>query len=125
MVCRPRRLALDMARRLVGLAAVVASVLTLGAPAAAAHVHPSSYYVALGDSLAAGYQPDRTISRDEGYVPRIHTALGRGVHLVNLACDGANTTTLLSGGGGCAYDGVPSQLAAAEAFLRAHRGRIR
>lgn len=114
-----------MVRRLVGFAAVVASVLALGAPPAAARAHPSTYYVALGDSLAAGYQPDPTISRDEGYVPRIHRALGRGVQLQNLGCDGATTTTLLSGGGGCTYGDAPSQLAAAERFLRRHRGQIR
>jgi lysophospholipase L1-like esterase len=109
-----------MVRRLVGLAALVASVFALGAPPAAAYSHPPTFYVALGDSLAAGYQPDPAIGRDQGYVSRIHRALGRGVQLRNLGCDGANTTTLLAGSAAC-----PSQVAQAERFLRDHRGRIR
>ena len=86
---------------------------------------PASYYVALGDSLAAGYQPDPAIGRDQGYVGRVHRALGRGLKLENLGCDGATTTTLLSGGGGCTYGAASSQLVAAERFLRRNRHQIR
>jgi lysophospholipase L1-like esterase len=114
-----------MLRKLLGLAAITATVLAVAAPQASAHPRPSSYYVALGDSLAAGYQPDPAIGRDQGYVPRIHRALGRTVKLQNLGCDGATTTTLLSGGGRCAYGDASSQLIAAERFLRRHRGQIR
>jgi lysophospholipase L1-like esterase len=113
-----------MVRRLVALLAVLVGVLALGVPPAAAR--PTEYYLALGDSLAAGYQPDPAIGRDQGYVPRIHRALsrGRGLVLANLGCDGATTTTLLTGGG-CAYGGAASQLAAAERFLRLHPHRVR
>jgi lysophospholipase L1-like esterase len=113
-----------MVRRLVGLLAVVVSVLALGVPPAAARA--ASYYLALGDSLAVGYQPDPTISHDLGYVALLHKALAdrRGLVLRNLGCSGATTTTLLSGGG-CAYDGAASQLAAAERFLRLHPHRVR
>jgi lysophospholipase L1-like esterase len=117
-----------MVRRFVGMAVVVASMLALGVPSASAYIRPSSYYLALGDSLAAGYQPDPTISRDEGYVNRVYEELAsrdRRLALRNLGCDGATTVTLLSRGGGCAYDGAASQLAAAERFLRQHRGQIR
>jgi lysophospholipase L1-like esterase len=109
-----------MLRRILGLGLVALSVLTLGATP----VTERSYYVALGDSLAAGYQPDPAIGPDEGYVPRIHRELGRRVQLRNFACGGATTATLLSGGG-CAYPGAESQLAAAERFLRLHRDRVR
>ena len=110
-----------MARRILGVVLAVASVLALATPAAA---DARSYYLALGDSLAAGYQPDPTISRDEGYVARVHRALGHRLILENLACDGATTATLLTGGGGCAYHRAASQLAAAESFLRRHRVRL-
>lgn len=112
-----------MLRRLAGFAAVLATVLAVAAPQASAHPRPSMYYVALGDSLAAGYQPDPAIGRDQGYVPRIHRALGR-VKLQNFGCDGATTTTLLAGGGGCTYGTAGSQLEAAERFLRRHKARV-
>jgi lysophospholipase L1-like esterase len=113
-----------MVRRLVAFSTVLLGVLALGVPPASAH--PAAYYLALGDSLAAGYQPDPAIGRDKGYVARIHRALSRGHGLVleNLGCDGATTTTLLTGGG-CSYGAAGSQLAAAERFLRRHPHRIR
>ncbi len=114
-----------MLRRFVGLGAVVATVLAVAAPQASAHGRPSAYYVALGDSLAAGYQPDPAIGRDQGYVARVHRALGHGTKLQNFGCDGATTTTLLSGGGSCTYGPASSQLAAAERFLRRNRSQIR
>ncbi len=42
----------------------------------------------------------------------------------NVSCPAETTTTLLHGGGWCPYAGG-SQLAAAEAFLRAHPGQVR
>ncbi len=63
-----------MLRRIAGIAVAVLSVLALGAPPASARAAP--YYLALGDSLAAGYQPDPRFGRDEGYVPRVHRGLG-------------------------------------------------
>jgi lysophospholipase L1-like esterase len=114
-----------MFRRIAGLTAVMATVLAVAAPQASAHPRSSSYYVALGDSLAAGYQPDPAIGRDQGYVGRVHRALGRGVQLQNFGCDGATTTTLLSGGGGCTYGTASAQLVAAERFLHRNRHQIR
>jgi lysophospholipase L1-like esterase len=118
-----------MVPRIAGLAVAVLALLSLGGspPTSAAR---ASYYLALGDSLAAGYQPDPTIGRDEGYVARLHRALAgdrasrHGLVLHNLGCDGATTTTLLSGGGGCDYH-ADSQLAAAERFLRGHLHLVR
>lgn len=105
-----------MVRRLIGLAAVALSLLTIGAAAP----RPTVHYLALGDSLAAGYQPDPAIGRDQGYVARVHRALGDGVRLRNLGCDGATTASVLTGGG-CAYGGGLSQLVTAERYLRRHR----
>lgn len=78
----------------------------------------TGYYLALGDSLAAGFQngADR---RTEGYVGAVRTELEERdgpTQLVNLACSGETTTSMLQGGG-CTYD-EGTQLAAAEAFLR-------
>jgi lysophospholipase L1-like esterase len=102
-----------------------------------------TYYLSLGDSLAFGLQ-DRRLERlraAKAYTPRGfpgYTALvGRrlaavrqGVATVDYGCPGETTTSFAEGGcpytdAGLAlhdpYDG--SQLAAAERFLRAHRGR--
>jgi lysophospholipase L1-like esterase len=113
-----------MVRRIAGLIVAVLSVLAIGASPVSAGASP--YYLALGDSLAAGYQPDPRYGRDEGYVPRVHRGLSgrRSPTLRNLGCDGATTTTLLSGGG-CTYGGADSQLAAAELLLRRHPHRVR
>ena len=119
-----------MLRRLLGVVAVAAVALAVGIPRALAddQAYPT-FYLALGDSLAAGYQPDPAIGRDKGYVADVYRSLttadryGR-MELQNLACDGATTATLLSGGG-CAYPGATSQLAAAERFLAEHPGRVK
>jgi lysophospholipase L1-like esterase len=111
-----------MVRRIVSLAAALLTVFALCGPST--HVPwGRSYYLALGDSLAAGYQPGPGVGRTAGYVWRVAAALP-GLRLRNLACDGATTTTMLTGGGGCAYR-AGSQLAEAERFLRAHRGHVR
>jgi lysophospholipase L1-like esterase len=112
-----------MVRRFLGLA--VATIIVVPLLGATPSEQPS-YYVALGDSLAVGYQPDPDAGRHEGYVPRVHQAISRdrALTLRNLGCNGATTTTLRNGGG-CAYEGADSQLAAAEQILRQHRGRIR
>ena len=115
-----------MIRRLLGPATVLALLFGLGIPRAFADDGPPpSYYLALGDSLAAGYQP--VGSRDDGYVPQVYRAVGSKVpntRLVNLSCDGATTATLLSGGGACGYPGGDSQLAAAEKFLHSHGAKV-
>jgi lysophospholipase L1-like esterase len=121
-----------------GTAIVVLVLLSFGLPASSAAssstVRPepvprpgTELYLALGDSLAAGYQPDPAIGPEHGYVALVHRALARDRRLTlrNLGCNGATTTTLLSGGGGCAYDGGVPQLVAAEGLLRRHRHRVR
>lgn len=110
-----------MVRRVVGLAASVLLVLALAAPAGA--TDGSSYYLALGDSVAAAYQPNGAPVR-QGYVSQVHRALSVEDHLVlrNLACSGA-TTTSMSDGPGCVTP--EPQLAAAERFLRTYGSRVR
>ena len=80
------------------------------------------YYVAMGDSLAAG---EGTTQLANDYVNLIYQhELTRypNLQLANLSCSGATTMSVLSGGG-CSYT-TGSQLGDAEAFLRAHPGQI-
>jgi lysophospholipase L1-like esterase len=115
-----------MIRRLLGPAIVLAVLLGLGVPTAFADTDDPFYYLALGDSLAVGYQPGSSFNPADGYVPQVYSVLAAKVpnsQLVNLGCGGATTTTLLSGGGACTYT-EGSQLAAAEKFLRDHRGHV-
>ena len=98
--------------------------------AAAAGAHASrprspatTYYLALGDSLAAGVGASPAA---DGYVNLVHQhELSRfpGLQLENLSCSGATTGTMLDGGGACSYP-AGSQLGEAEAFLQAHRGQV-
>jgi lysophospholipase L1-like esterase len=85
----------------------------------------TGYYVALGDSLAAGFQ-NGADHRTEGYVGAVRRAVEvrhGPTELVNLACSGETTTSMLRGGG-CTYD-RGSQLAEAERFLRGHAADMR
>jgi lysophospholipase L1-like esterase len=89
---------------------------------------PSTYYLALGDSLSRGVQPDAagaSVETRYGYPDQVYAAL-RSSHptlrLVKLGCPGETTSTMINGGI-CRYQGG-SQLAAAVAFLHAHRGRV-
>ncbi|WP_265444776.1 SGNH/GDSL hydrolase family protein [Flexivirga meconopsidis] len=80
-----------------------------------------SYYVALGDSLAAGYQPGQGDDKTGGYVGDVLAHLKQtepGVQLENLSCSGETTTTML-GGGKCSYP-QGNQVDAAVAFLKAN-----
>jgi lysophospholipase L1-like esterase len=91
---------------------------------------PASYYLALGDSLSQGVQPDAagaSVETADGYADQLYAALRHGnshpgLELVKLGCPGETTTTMINGGI-CRYQGG-SQLAAADAFLRAHPGRV-
>lgn len=113
------------------LVAAVLAVSGLAGPAAAAPIRAAHggthYYVSLGDSLAAGYQPDaRANVPGVSYTDQLYASMKRtdpGLVHVQFGCSGETTTTMIDGGV-CAYGGSGSQLAAATAFLRAHRGRV-
>jgi lysophospholipase L1-like esterase len=80
----------------------------------------SGYYLALGDSLAAGFQLG-VDHRTKGYAGPVRAAVeGRrgATALVNLGCSGETTSSMLDGGT-CPY-AEGSQLAQAEQFLRVH-----
>jgi lysophospholipase L1-like esterase len=116
-------------------AAVVAAMLAAcsgsgprGSGPRAGNGFPASYYLALGDSLSKGVQPDAagvSVETGQGYPGQVYAALRRtrpGLRLVALGCPGETTITMIRGGM-CRYAGG-SQLAAAVAFLRAHRGQV-
>ncbi len=102
------------------------------APAAPAHAHhhapPASYYLALGDSLSQGVQPDAagaSVRTPDGYASQLYAVLRKhdpGLRLIDLGCPGETTATMIHGGI-CSYGGR-SQLAAAVSFLHAHRGHV-
>ncbi|NUR69770.1 MAG: SGNH/GDSL hydrolase family protein [Hamadaea sp.] len=116
-----------MLRRITSVAAVAALTLGLvGAPASASPDRSTTYYLALGDSLAAGYQPVTPLDRTEGYVWQLHRQLQATqpkLSLENLGCGGETSGTLLDGGI-CEYPGRASQLEAAERFLHAHKDKV-
>ena len=115
----------------LAIAAVVAvtgcsgSVPSHRAPASVAQ---PTYYLALGDSLSRGVQPDAagaSVETRYGYPDQVYAALRPShptLRLVKLGCPGETTSTMINGGI-CRYQGG-SQLAAAVAFLHAHRGRV-
>jgi lysophospholipase L1-like esterase len=88
----------------------------------------ATYYLALGDSLSQGVQPDAvgtSVETPDGYADQLYAVLRHshpGLELVKLGCPGETTSTMMDGGV-CRYQGG-SQLAAADGFLRAHRGRV-
>ncbi len=115
------------------LALAVTAAAALAACSGTAPPHHASapaptYYLALGDSLAQGVQPNASgtsVETRAGYPDQVYAALRPShpaLHLVKLGCPGETTSTMISGGL-CRYPGG-SQLKAAESVLRAHRGRV-
>jgi lysophospholipase L1-like esterase len=114
--------------------AILLAALGFMAMPAAAGASPSGvrYYLALGDSLAQGMQPDASgllRNTGQGYADQLLAIERRqipGLRLVKLGCGGETTTSMVTGRGnpdavllGCDRAGG-SQLTAAERFLRAH-----
>jgi lysophospholipase L1-like esterase len=101
---------------------------------------PQSYYLALGDSIAYGFQPPKASAGlppsafDTGYVDFLAArlrALAPEIRVVDYACLGESTKTFIAGR--CPgrtdvkwlHDAVKgAQLQAALAFLQAHRGQV-
>jgi len=114
---------------MAALAVMTAAVLTAcSSPPAAKPPPPTSYYLALGDSLSRGVQPDAagaSVETGQGYPDLVYATLlasHPALRLVRLGCPGETTKTMMHGGI-CHYS-AGSQLAAATAFLRAHRGHV-
>lgn len=89
---------------------------------------PKQYYLALGDSLAYGYQPDLNFA--DGYASDFYSNLkGHGVTArANLGCPGETSGTFINGK--CPYTILHkylyqgTQLNAALSYLAAHRGQV-
>jgi lysophospholipase L1-like esterase len=89
------------------------------------HLPRYDYYLALGDSLALGVQPDANgiaLPTPQGYASDIAGDLRKrdgDLKFVNLACPGESTATMLDGG--CPFPhAYADQTDAAVAFLAAH-----
>ena len=83
---------------------------------------PTTYYLALGDSLSTGGGADPGM----GYVNDIENRLSQsipGLQLVDLGCGGDSTTRMINGGL-CHNYTTGNQLGDAEAFLEAHPGQV-
>ena len=128
-----------MSRTTLRAAAVAcASLVLLPASALAAPKH-QQLYVSLGDSYATGYQPtaphqgSNTTNGFAYQLPKLAKPRGYDLKLVNFACGGATTVSLLQqtkpcpaparGPQGLTWGGR-TQVAAAERFLKAHRGQV-
>jgi lysophospholipase L1-like esterase len=125
--------------RVLALTVIVAmrqnlKVMMLGAMLAVALIGPvnparasteATYYVSLGDSAAAGYQPNGTSSH--GYADQLHQRIKSTMpelQLLKLGCPGETAESLLSGTGSpCDYPSG-SQLDEAISFLQTHHGQI-
>jgi lysophospholipase L1-like esterase len=122
------------------LCLLCALVSLAGAPVASADDdHATTYYLSLGDSLAAGVQPigpPPFNETDQGYADQLYEALRVDepkLRHVRLGCGGESTTSMLEGSqlpwvaASCGPPDVylhryphKTQLAEAVAFLRAH-----
>jgi len=129
----------SIARSAVTVTAAVVAAAALAACSGSAPSHPAAaglaaqakappvYYLALGDSLAQGVQPNAagiSVETPDGYPDQVYAALRRShptLRLVKLGCPGETTVTMINGGI-CHY-GSGSQLKAAEAFLQQHRAQ--
>ncbi len=126
-----RRHRVRLVAPMVALAAGAALLLTsssavagaVGTAAASPGATGPLYQVSLGDSLAAGTGASTTAHRYVQLIAAHEATAFPGLTVENLACGGATTTTMLSGGGACGYP-QGTQLAAAEAFLTAHPGQV-
>jgi lysophospholipase L1-like esterase len=76
----------------------------------------------MGDSLAAGVGATQPANDYVNLVYQHELRSHPGLQLVNLACSGATTDSVLHGGG-CSY-ASGSQLGDAEAFLSSHQGQV-
>ncbi len=100
------------------------------------HAIETRYYLALGDSLSQGMQPNTsgvTLNTNQGYTDQlfqIERARIKGLKLVKIGCGGDTTGSLLTGKGNekdakflhCDRNGG-SQLKAAQLFLKAHHAK--
>ncbi len=121
----------------LGMAALLGLLLAAVPEVASAAGRPGTaaaprYYLALGDSLATGYQPEdagtlQSCGFPYGYACDLYQELQvahPNLEAVNLSCPGETTASMLSGVGSPCYSEGPSQLARAVQFLARHPGQV-
>ena len=114
--------------RLTRIAVFLALIAGSANLALAASKDTAVYYLALGDSLSVGAQPDltgQTRPTSQGYADNLYAILLKktpNLRLVKLGCIGETTVTMIYGGV-CTYRSG-SQLNEAVAFLNAHAGSV-
>lgn len=129
-----------MKNAIIAGALVTAAFATVASAAGPINQRPGAYYLALGDSIAYGIQPDKVSSGlpppgfTTGYVDDFAARLRKlssTIRLVNYGCPGESTTTFAHGGCPWIAEGKElhnpfrgSQLNAALAFLHAHSGKV-
>ncbi len=117
-------------RKTLLASAALASLLLLTLPGVARATSSSpTYYVSLGDSYSVGYQPG--LGATTGYAG--YVTAKTHLTLKNFGCGGATTTSILDDIGcpdvlphtaGVVTYPTTTQIAAADAFIAAHKGHI-
>jgi lysophospholipase L1-like esterase len=105
-------------------ATIIVSTLQVGIPVARAGA--DTYYLALGTSLAVGFQPNRG-ETPKGYVDVLWRSLAEqipGLGLRNVGCPGETSSSMITGTHPICQYPEGSQLDAAVAFLQAHPGQV-
>jgi hypothetical protein len=86
----------------------------------------ASYYLALGTSLAVGYQPGKG-ETPRGYVDDLWRSIRQQIPtltLRNVGCPGETTPSMITGKHSLCHYAAGSQLDAAVSFLEAHPGQV-
>jgi lysophospholipase L1-like esterase len=116
--------------RVLSSAAVAGTLIVsmlLGSGPARAGGGESAWYLALGDSLATGYQPDRGVT-SKGYVDDLWRSIREqripALALRKVGCPGETSLSLITGNHSPCHYAAGSQLDAAVAFLAAHPGQV-
>ena len=117
-----------LALSLVFLFAPSAFASTRSATVRSSLIGPKPFYLALGDSVAFGFQPDLDFTH--GYTDDFyHDLENHGTHSYsNMGCPGETTATMINGLCSVSvlrkYPYVGSQLLAAVVYLRLHAGQV-
>ena len=107
-------------------ATLLISMLPAAMPTAHAGGGAPTYYLALGDSLAAGFQPGR--GETPGYVGMLWRSVRdeqiSSLELRNAGCSGETSGSLITGNHSPCHYAAGSQLNAAVGFLEGHVGEV-
>lgn len=122
-------IAFALALALVLSVFLVPSVAHAARPKTSSTVGPKSYYLALGDSLAFGYQPN--LDWSHSYPTQWYNNDLSAKHVksyTNYGCNGETSATFVNGGCPYAYAlhnyYVGAQLNAAVSFIKGHPGAV-